>query len=67
MNLDEDEYIKFLSASYYDCPYYEPDDEYKIVRKQNWSDHTTQSLILRMILCGLFLHIYTSYERIIRI
>lgn len=35
MNLDEDEYVKFLSSSYFDCPYYEPDDEYKIVRKQN--------------------------------
>ena len=35
MNLDEDEYVKFLSASYSDCPYYEYDDEYKIVRKQN--------------------------------
>lgn len=35
MNLDEDEYLKFLSASFYECPYYEPDDEYGIVRKQN--------------------------------
>jgi len=35
MNLDEDEYVKFLSASFYSCPYYEYDDEYKIVRKQN--------------------------------
>ncbi len=35
MNLDEDEYARFLSASYFDCPYYEYDDEYKIVRKQN--------------------------------
>jgi hypothetical protein len=35
MDLDEDEYIKFISASYYNCPYYETDDEYKIVRKQN--------------------------------
>lgn len=35
MNLDEDEYVKFLSSACFDCPYYEPDDEYKIVRKQN--------------------------------
>lgn len=35
MNLDEDEYVKFLESSFFDCPYYEPDDEYKIVRKQN--------------------------------
>lgn len=35
MNLDEDEYVKFLSASYYNCPHYEFYDEYKIVRKQN--------------------------------
>lgn len=35
MDLDEDEYIKFLSYSFYDCPYYRSDDDYKIVRKQN--------------------------------
>lgn len=35
INLDEDEYVKFLSSSNYNCPYYEPDDEYRIVRKQN--------------------------------
>lgn len=35
MNLDEDEYMKFISASFYNCPYYETNDEYKIVRKQN--------------------------------
>ena len=36
MELDEDEYMKFVSASFYNCPYYDPYDEYKIVRKQNW-------------------------------
>lgn len=35
MDLDEDEYIKFVSATFYNCPYYEPGDEYTIVRKQN--------------------------------
>ena len=34
MDLDEDEYMKFISASFYNCPYYDPYDEYKIVRKQ---------------------------------
>ena len=35
MNLDEDEMARFLSSSYQSCPYYQTDDEYKIVRKQN--------------------------------
>lgn len=33
-NLDEDEISRFLSDSYYNCPYYNHNDEYKIVRKQ---------------------------------
>ena len=35
MNLDEDEYAQYLSGSYRACPYYQPYDEYKVVRKQN--------------------------------
>lgn len=35
VNLDEDEMEKFLSYSDFDCPYYNPYDEYKIVKKQN--------------------------------
>lgn len=35
VNLDEDEMQRFLSGSNYNCPYYDPYDEYKIVRKQN--------------------------------
>lgn len=35
INLDEDEMSRFLSDTYYNCPYYNPYDEYKIVRKQN--------------------------------
>jgi hypothetical protein len=35
MNLDEDEMGKFMTDSFYDCPYYQYDDEYAIVRKQN--------------------------------
>ena len=34
MNLDEDEMVKFMSARFYDCPYYRYGDEYSIVRKQ---------------------------------
>lgn len=34
VDLDEDEMSRFLSDSYYDCPYYNQNDEYKIVRKQ---------------------------------
>ena len=35
VNLDEDEMAHFLSFSYDSCPFYQTDDEYKIVRKQN--------------------------------
>ena len=35
MSLDEDEMARFLTASTYNCPYYDFYDEYKIVRKQN--------------------------------
>jgi hypothetical protein len=34
VNLDEDEMVRFLSDSYHDCPYFQLNDEYKIVRKQ---------------------------------
>jgi len=33
--MDEDEYFRLLSSNYKECPYYQSDDEYKIVRKQN--------------------------------
>lgn len=35
VNLDEDEMYRFMNTSYKTCPYYQNDDEYKIVRKQN--------------------------------
>ncbi len=34
VNLDEDEMSRFLSDSFYHCPYFQMNDEYKIVRKQ---------------------------------
>ena len=34
MNLDEDEMGRFLNNTMYACPYYQSDDEYRIVRKQ---------------------------------
>ena len=33
-DLDEDEMSSFLSGTDFSCPYYQPDDEYRIVRKQ---------------------------------
>lgn len=33
-DLDEDEMAAFLSSQRFVCPYYQTDDEYKIVRKQ---------------------------------
>ena len=35
VNLDEDEMARFFSTSYTRCPYFQEDNEYKIVRKQN--------------------------------
>ena len=35
VNLDEDEMARFLSYADFECPYYNPYDEYKIVQKQN--------------------------------
>ena len=34
MDLDENEMVRFLSASFDNCPYFQLDDEYRIVRKQ---------------------------------
>ena len=35
INLDEDEYLKFLTKNTNGCPYYKYYDEYKSVQKQN--------------------------------
>ena len=34
ISLDEDDYGRLLESSLQDCPYFQMDDEYKIVRKQ---------------------------------
>ena len=34
INLDEDEYFRFLSKSFSNCPYFRLDDEYSVVRHQ---------------------------------
>ena len=34
VNLDEDEYYRFVSSDYKECPYYRSGDEYKVVRHQ---------------------------------
>ena len=33
-DLDEDEMASFLGNQRFECPYYQTDDEYRIVRKQ---------------------------------
>ncbi len=33
-NLDEDEMARFLSGHLQDCPYYQSNDEYEVVRHQ---------------------------------
>lgn len=34
MNLDEDDMVKFLTGNFRECPYYQSNDEYLIVRHQ---------------------------------
>lgn len=34
VNLDEDELMRFMTYSNYNCPYFQLNDEYSIVRKQ---------------------------------
>ena len=34
VNLDEDEMYRFFTGTFRECPYYQSDDEYKIVRHQ---------------------------------
>lgn len=34
VNMDEDDYVRLMSDSSFACPYYQLDDEYRIVRKQ---------------------------------
>ena len=34
VNLDEDEYYRFISTEYKECPYYRNGDEYIVVRHQ---------------------------------
>ena len=34
VNLDEDEMYSFLSGGVRECPYFQSNDEYRIVRKQ---------------------------------
>lgn len=34
VNLDEDEYYRFMNSNFRNCPYYQSNDEYKIVRHQ---------------------------------
>jgi hypothetical protein len=34
VNMDEDDVVRLMSDESYDCPYYQLDDEYRIVRKQ---------------------------------
>ena len=35
LNLDEDEFVRFMEHPYAACPYYKFYDEYKTVQKQN--------------------------------
>lgn len=34
VEMDEDDYARFLDSNYKTCPYYQNDNEYKIVRHQ---------------------------------
>ena len=34
INMDEDDQMRFMCSAEYECPYYQVNDAYKIVRKQ---------------------------------
>lgn len=34
VNMDEDDYARLLNSKYKQCPYYQSNDEYKVVRHQ---------------------------------
>ena len=34
MNMDEDDYVRSITDTHYQCPYYRNGDEYAVVRKQ---------------------------------
>ena len=34
VDMDEDDYARLLTSEYKECPYYQSNDEYKIVRHQ---------------------------------
>ena len=34
VNLDEDEYYRFISSGYKECPYFKSGDEYELVKHQ---------------------------------
>jgi hypothetical protein len=34
VNMDEDDYGRFMASQARECPYYQDDDEYKVVRHQ---------------------------------
>lgn len=34
VNMDEDDAVRLMCNEKFECPYYQADDEYKIVRKQ---------------------------------
>lgn len=34
VNMDEDDYARLVLSSYKECPYYQSDNEYKIVKHQ---------------------------------
>jgi hypothetical protein len=34
VNMDEDDFARFIARGYDNCPYFQLDDEYKVVRHQ---------------------------------
>ncbi|MGI5960063.1 MAG: DUF6472 family protein [Massiliimalia sp.] len=35
VDMDEDEWVRFISDKHSQCPYYQNGDDYRIVRRQN--------------------------------
>ena len=34
VDMDEDDYVRFMTSKWVSCPYYRNGDEYRVVRKQ---------------------------------
>ena len=49
VDLDEDEMAHFMQDTYYNCPYFQMGDEYKIVRNEDCFKEKTVHMMMQMV------------------